>query len=72
MNNGTFGGGARTLDSVFYHSQFYDWLEGLTVKNMYKEEEYPGMPIPEYRQNAIPMNNILISPVRLTQRQMKT
>ena len=38
---------------------------------MHKEEEYKGMRIPEYRANAVPINNLLISPVRLTQRMVK-
>ena len=38
---------------------------------MHKKEQYKGMKIPEYRMNAVPLNNLLISPVRLTQRMFK-
>ena len=41
------------------------------VKDLYKEEYYENYSIPEYSLHSIAQNNILISPVRLTQRMIK-
>ena len=38
---------------------------------MYQEEYYPGSRKPAYRVKAITDNNLLISPIRLTQRMIK-
>ena len=43
---------------------------GLQPSKCHKEElDYK--PIPEYRQLALPGNNMLISPIRMTQRKIK-
>jgi hypothetical protein len=55
-----------SLNDIKFHDQFYGWLESFCVQEMYKDERYPGFKIPEYRMNAVPLNNVLISPVRLT------
>lgn len=38
---------------------------------MYETELYPGKNLPEYQRHAVPDGNILISPIRLTQRKIK-
>lgn len=74
INNASFFDekrGFMTLDQLYHHQQLLDWLEGFLTQEMQKSEEYPGMRIPEYRMNSISRKNILIGPVRLTQRMVK-
>jgi len=72
--NSTFSHGSRgavTLDEIKYANDFYDWLDAFLLDKIYNDMYYEGRSIPEYRQLALPGNNMLISPVRMTQRKIK-
>jgi hypothetical protein len=72
--NSTFSHGIRgsvTLDKIKHANDFYDWLDAFLIDKIYDDMYYEEKPIPEYRQLALPGNNMLISPIRMTQRKIK-
>jgi hypothetical protein len=74
INNSTYFNNIEnyiSLQDVKYPGDFYNWLHFFAVDKMYETESTIGMPIPEYRRKAVTDGNLLISPIRVTQRKIK-
>lgn len=63
--------GKITLDRVRDTYDYYGWLDSLLVHEMYRANYTVNRPLPEYHQKSLAQNNLLISPVRLTQRMVR-
>ena len=78
LNNSTFFNNIEnniSLEDVKYPEDFYNWIHFFTVDMMYKTESMAGMPLPEYRRpeyrrKVVASGNLLVSPIRLTQRKV--
>ena len=51
-------------------SSYWDWLSQF-VNSLYSDVYYPAYEIPANKKHAIPNLNVLVSPVRITQRRMR-
>ena len=51
---------------------YFDWLDSLLVDQMFIAEYHATSTKPVYRLKQVPFGNVLISPVRLTQRKIKS
>lgn len=74
ISNSTFQNdykGLVTIDKVKDSQDYYMWLDSLLVHGMYKFDYTDEVKVPQYRRNHIATDNLLISPVRLTQRLVK-
>jgi len=59
---------------ISVEQEYWRWLTDFvnsTYREYYYEFEGNKFPIPDYRQHAFPNLNVLMSPVRMTQRRMR-
>ena len=69
INNATFKNDIRgeiSLEQVKMKEDYYLWLESFINQNLYQTNVTAKDPMPKYRMQGVPGNNILISPIRLT------
>ena len=75
LNNQTFTNGVQyhmTADRIRQPSDFWEWIDFVALSQLQKAVDQDQGEIPVYRRHRMPDNNILISPLRLTQRMVKS
>lgn len=61
---------SQAFSNINIESDYWLWLQTF-ISNLYTADYYDNQTIPTYKMHALPNLNVMVSPIRITQRRMK-